>query len=173
MSFDFRMPYVPKGGGTYNAQTLEAGLFVWDGGGTRRDLGLAFQWILNPWMAEFGHIRVWTQQGDGAAWKSVAYLRPDIAAHRAALVLHPAGELANLQIDGNAVPVAMTRTPKASNWTTDWTPSWTSPAGRRLGSTNGWTSSSRAPPSRRAPISLRPRVHVARTGSPVLSLTFG
>ncbi len=118
-SFDFRMPYVPKGGGTYNAQTLEAGLFVWDGGGSRRDLGLAFQWILNPWMAEFGHIRVWAQQGDGVVWKSVSYLRPDTETHRAILVLHPAGQLASLHIDGNAIPVAMTRTPKASNWTSD------------------------------------------------------
>jgi hypothetical protein len=43
-------------GGAYSAQTVDIGLFVWEGATTQLDYGTAFQWVLNPWMSSFGDI---------------------------------------------------------------------------------------------------------------------
>lgn len=59
--FKFRLPYLPSTDNfDLNAQTLEGGIFVWDGSRTRLDYGVGFQWVLNPWMDIYGEIRTWT-----------------------------------------------------------------------------------------------------------------
>ncbi len=49
-TYKFRLPYLPTAdtNADLNAQTLEGGIFVWDGSQTRLDYGMAFQWGLNP-----------------------------------------------------------------------------------------------------------------------------
>lgn len=58
-----------------NAQTVEAGLFVWDGLETRLDYGAAFQWGLNPFdEGRFGKVRASIEGVSAAAWsRSVAH----------------------------------------------------------------------------------------------------
>ncbi len=114
---DFRIPFVPS---TTNwdmsAQTVEIGLFVWDGAASRLDHGIAMQWILNPWVPNFGAIRVWQQTEQGPAWRQVAHLPPDDRWHRASLEFDADKALAVLAIDGVSIPIATTLTPKPSSW---------------------------------------------------------
>ncbi|GGQ47893.1 hypothetical protein [Couchioplanes azureus] len=119
-SYQFRMPYLPAtAGGAFNAQTVEGGLFVWDGLGTRVDHGTAFQWVLNPWLPNFGQLLVWSDGEDGTgAWIAGGYLKPDTEWHTARFVVDPADQRVELSIDGNALPVPYCRTPK-TGWGTD------------------------------------------------------
>lgn len=108
-AYAFRLPFVPsRSGGTLNAQTVEGGLFVWDG---TLDHGTAFQWVLNPWSADFGRIQVWA----GERWRAVGYRRPDTAWHRVVFEVDPAGRTSKLLLDGKRLPVSWSSTTK-SGW---------------------------------------------------------
>jgi hypothetical protein len=114
-SFSFRLPYLPTTGAwPDNAQTLEGGFFIWDGGATRLDYGLAFQWVLNPWMPTFGAIRCWS----GTQWLSLGYLTPDTNWHTAQLSFDRRAMQAGLLLDGSPVPIALTSTVK-DGWGTE------------------------------------------------------
>lgn len=77
----FRLPYMPSIDNTdENGQTMDAGLFVWDGMGTMMDWGMAFQWGLNP-RERFGEIRVNIEGVSAAAWEPVGYFAPDTEWH--------------------------------------------------------------------------------------------
>jgi hypothetical protein len=123
--YEFRLPYLPDTGNTdLNGQTLEGGLFIWDGAATRLDYGLAFQWILNPWgtgVAEFGTIRCWTDitDDDGDRWQNVGYLEPDTSWHELRLVFDCRRQTTALTIDGNHYPCCHTATPKPAEWGTE------------------------------------------------------
>ncbi|MEU7902990.1 hypothetical protein [Actinoplanes sp. NPDC049118] len=114
-SYSFQMPFVPStAGGPRNAQTVEGGLFVWDGLNTRVDHGTAFQWLLNPWDANFGKIRVWT----GSSWQAAGYLKPDTAWHQVSFLVDPSGQRVELSIDGTQISAPYSQTPK-SGWGTE------------------------------------------------------
>ena len=116
-SVEFRQPQeISKLRGRHKAQTLEIGLFVWDGIDTRKDHGFALQWVLNPWMREFGQIRVWEETPDGPRWQSAGYLAPDTEWHTAEFEYQPTTDTAVLRIDGVEIEVNETLTPKPANW---------------------------------------------------------
>lgn len=118
VSFDFSMPYVPSPSAwPDNAQTVEGGFFVWDGPASRLDYGLAFQWVLNPWMSSFGDIRTWSNI-DGGRWVTSGHLNPDTEWHRSEFILDSAAGTCALLIDGAQIPAAFTANPK-SGWGTE------------------------------------------------------
>ncbi|OJF10522.1 hypothetical protein [Couchioplanes caeruleus] len=118
--YEFRLPYLPStAGGPFNAQTVEGGLFVWDGLDTRVDHGTAFQWVLNPWLPNYGQIQVWSDGEDGnGAWIPGGYLKPDTEWHSARFLVNPADRRVELSIDGTLFPAPYCRTPKIG-WGTD------------------------------------------------------
>lgn len=114
--FRFRLPYVPSiDNFELNAQTLEGGLFVWDGSGTRLDYGMGFQWLLNPWMNNFGEMRTW-RDINGGQWESVGYLKPDTVWHEIRFTVDFRIETTSLKIDGVRYPSCFTATPKPEYW---------------------------------------------------------
>lgn len=116
---EFRLPQLPTTSNwSYNAQTLEVGLFVWDGPDTRTDYGIAIQWVLNPWVPEFGSIRVWSQNQAGPAWKAVDTLVPDTDWHHLALLYRPDTSNATLRIDNDPIAIDETITNKHDDWGT-------------------------------------------------------
>jgi hypothetical protein len=109
VQYAFRLPYLPaRGSWPDNAQTAEGGFFVWDGAATRLDYGVAFQWILNPWMPTFGTIRTWT----GTVWNNSAYLPVDTDWHIVSMTFDPRHSAASISIDNTPIPAALTTTPK-------------------------------------------------------------
>jgi hypothetical protein len=117
-SYSFRLSYVPStAGGALNAQTVEGGLFVWDGLDTRLDHGTAFQWILNPWMPNFGQIMAWSGT-NGGSWTPAGYLKPDTTAHTVAMSVDPARRLVSLAIDAATLPAPYSAIAK-KGWGTD------------------------------------------------------
>ncbi|GLY07051.1 hypothetical protein [Actinoplanes sp. NBRC 101535] len=117
-NYQFAMPYVPStAGGERNAQTVEGGLFVWDGLDTRVDHGTAFQWVLNPWDPNFGQIQIWTS-ANGGSWANGGYLKPDTAWHTVAMTVDPVKKKVELVIDGKNLNAPYSVTPK-SGWGTD------------------------------------------------------
>lgn len=114
--FKFRLPFLPSTDNfDLNAHTLEGGIFIWDGGGSRLDYGVGFQWILNPWMDIFGEIRIWTET-NGGQWESVGYLAPDIQWHEIRIVVDFPRRTTSVNIDGNGYPSSLSRTPKPETW---------------------------------------------------------
>lgn len=114
--FRFRLPYVPSiDNFQLNAQTLEGGLFVWDGEGTRLDYGLGFQWLLNPWMSNFGEMRVW-RDVNGGQWESTGFLKPDIAWHEIEFVVDFQKEATLLKIDETRYPSCFAATSRPAYW---------------------------------------------------------
>ena len=111
-SIDFRVPAVPSTTGSFRAQTIEIGLFVWDGIDTRLDHGLAMQWVLNPWVPEYGAVRVWRNTARGPRWERVGYLEPDIAWHTVSIRYRPKSGLVQLRLDQQRIDVSPTLTPK-------------------------------------------------------------
>jgi hypothetical protein len=111
--FSFRLPYLPsKAAGRHrNGQTIEGGLFVWDGSGTRVDHGTAFQWVLNPWEPLFGKLQVWTDR-KGGSWATVGRLKPDKKWHTVNFLVDPVNQAVKLSIDGRGIPAPYSRTPK-------------------------------------------------------------
>lgn len=96
---EFRLPYLPSVSNTEeNAQTLEVGLFVWDGLTTKLDSGMAFQWGLNPY-ERFGEVRSSIEGVSAAAWEPVGYLEPDTEWHTCTMVVDYPGQSTLLQID--------------------------------------------------------------------------
>lgn len=117
-SLSFRTPTKPEAiSGQPNAQTVEVALFVWDGANTRRDIGLALQWVINPWHSSFGAIRTWTSEGDESRWSEpVAWLEPSDEWHSVEMELDARALTASMMLDGTKVPAQCTRTTKPDNW---------------------------------------------------------
>ena len=114
--YEFRLPFIPSTvSWPSNAQTLEASFFVWDGIQTRLDYGMAFQWILNPWLSSFGTIRVWTDL-NGGEWHDAGYLAPDMGWHRMQMVVDYQQQSTALLIDGFPFLSAFAVIPKPATW---------------------------------------------------------
>lgn len=93
-------------------QTVEGGLFVWDGAETQLDYGAAFQWIVNPKSPGYGKVFAWYATPDGVReWRAVGTLKPDTAWHRVEVVVSPSSGTATLSIDNGSifVPDALAR----------------------------------------------------------------
>jgi hypothetical protein len=112
--YQFRLPTLPATGAEFNGQTVEGGLFVWDGANTRLDYGTAFQWIVNPWLPECGQINVWADE----AWVPAGFLKPDTAWHTARFLVAPDVRKARLAIDRTHFDVPYSQTTK-DGWGTD------------------------------------------------------
>lgn len=131
--FEFQLPYLPATTNTeLNAQTLESGLFIWDGSGTRLDYGLAFQWMLNPWGGgdnfAFGDLRCWTDK-EGGQWQKVGELDPvtiwgegEDDWHEVEMVLDFRRQTTSLKIGGVYYPSQFTAIPKPEDWGTETAP---------------------------------------------------
>lgn len=117
--YKFRMPYVPSQINLdLNAQTLEGGIFLWDGINTRLAYGMGFQWILNPWGvtgSQFGDIRAWTDTNDGQ-WVNVGHINPDTEWHEVNMTLNFREKTTSLMIDGQPYTSYFAGTTKFDNW---------------------------------------------------------
>lgn len=114
-----RTPVTPQQvSGMPNGQTVEMALFVWDGKNSRRDIGLALQWVINPWSKNFGALRTWTSSGDTSRWSPdpVAWLDPNDEWQFVEMRLHPSQRDASLAINGLEIPAQCTETTKPDNW---------------------------------------------------------
>lgn len=120
--FAFRLPYLPATSNIeLNGQTVEGGIFIWDGRDSYLDYGIAFQWMVNPWGGDdfsFGDIRCWTDR-DGGSWAKVGALQPDTLWHDVKFVLDCQRETTALTIDGIRYPSSFTGTTKPETWGTE------------------------------------------------------
>jgi hypothetical protein len=120
--FEFRLPYIPTvGNWVNNAQTFETSFFVWDGSGSRIDYGMAWQWILNPWMSNFGEVRAWMSSAtatvpENGAWHSVGQLGIDTNWHRAKLIVDYGAQATALLIDDTHYLCTFSATSRPSTW---------------------------------------------------------
>ncbi|WP_201365721.1 hypothetical protein [Dictyobacter formicarum] len=120
VGYTFRLPYLPSTNNTSeNAQTLEGGLFVWDGANTRLDYGAAFQWRLNPWAPDFGKLYAWQANADAGRWQEISYLKPDTAWHHMEIRLNIPAQQATLSIDDLQDTSAFSRVTKPADWGTE------------------------------------------------------
>lgn len=113
--YQFRLPFVPKAdpNSPVNGETIEGGFFVWDGKTTRRDYGVAFQWVINPWDPRFGNINSW--KGD-AGWEKNGKLALDTEWHEVWMVVDCKLKTASLVIDGMPIPCYFSTTKKSKCW---------------------------------------------------------
>ncbi len=116
-SVSFRLPYLPQQdtSSTLNGQTMECGIFIWDGPGKRKDFGMAFQWLINPWGDEEdpqGTIRVW----NGAGWIHVGQKTVDTKWHTAKMAVDFTRKTTQLIIDNKYYPSQYSTTTKPSWW---------------------------------------------------------
>lgn len=87
-------------GHSERGQTLEGGLFIWDGATTKLDYGAAFQWRVNPFESDYGKIYTWRAIPEGERyWKEVGYLEPDTNWHKLNITLNLETQTATLTID--------------------------------------------------------------------------
>ena len=114
-SYEFRMPTLdtPTNPGI-KAQTVEGGLFIWDGGGNRRDHGLGFQWVLNPWDPKYGAIQTWSMSRAG--WTDTGYLEPDNEWHLFEAMVDHRQNKACILLDGEEFSTKYTQRRKPSYW---------------------------------------------------------
>jgi len=98
--YKLKIPYVISTSNIdFNGQTVEGGLFVWDGSDTQLDYGLAFQWVINPFDVDYKKIRYW----DGSSWQSLGVsLEPDNKYHTIEFQLDIPNSEAYLKIDSIA-----------------------------------------------------------------------
>lgn len=112
----FRLPDPPAQDNTKpNGETVEMGIFVWDGANTRLDYGVAYQWKINPWNEEFGTMQYW----DKTKWVPAGKVTPDTAWHEIQFVINFKEKTTEVKIDGVVFPSLFSATPKASDWGTE------------------------------------------------------
>ncbi len=106
--YKFRLPYLPQKdtNSALNGQTIEGGIFVWDGVTEKIDKGIAFQWVINPWAS--GTINTW----NGTGWDAVGSMSLDTTWHEVTMVVDYQRELTALKIDGNPISTIFSRTAK-------------------------------------------------------------
>ena len=97
--YSFKLPYFPSTSSVdYNGQTIEGGLFVWDGKNSKIDYGIAFQWIVNPWLDPI--ISIW----NGTGWDKIGSLPLDSLYHVIKFTLDVQNKNAWLTLDGYEYP---------------------------------------------------------------------
>ncbi len=117
-SYEFRLTSLPTiADFRANGQTVEGGFFIWDGGGTRRDYGIGFQWVINPWDPNFGAIRRWSMANSG--WQPSSFAEPDLDWHRVDMTVEPRRNKAAIAFDGIGGHTIYTRRKKPDYWGTE------------------------------------------------------
>jgi hypothetical protein len=116
-SVSFRLPYLPvqDSNATLNGQTVEGGIFIWDGPNTRLDYGMAFQWLVNPWGAGKnppGSLFIW----NGAAWVRIGKLPVNTAWHTLRMVVDFKRRTTLLLLDNKVQLSRFSATSKDSTW---------------------------------------------------------
>ncbi|MBI5823680.1 MAG: twin-arginine translocation signal domain-containing protein [Chloroflexi bacterium] len=116
-SFLFRLPYLPEQNInlTLNGQTVECGIFIWDGAATRQDYGMAFQWLINPWGDQEdpqGTLRAW----NGNRWVHVGQKNVDTKWHTAKMAVDFSRKTTQLVIDNKYYPSQYSITTKPPTW---------------------------------------------------------
>jgi hypothetical protein len=116
-SASFRLPYLPvqDPNSTLNSQTVEGGIFIWDGPSTRLDYGMAFQWLVNPWgddKGPSGSLRVW----DGRDWVRVGKMTVDTKWHTLKMVVDFKRKSTLLLIDNIYQLSRFSKTTKDDTW---------------------------------------------------------
>ena len=112
-SVSFRLPYLPTQNSTFNGQTVEGGIFIWDGPNTRLDYGMAFQWLVNPYdTGAFGSLRVW----NGSGWVRVGQLDVDTDWHTLKMVVDFKRKSTLLLIDNKYQLSRFSETAKDNTW---------------------------------------------------------
>lgn len=116
-SVSFRLPYLPAQdpNATLNGQTVEGGIFIWDGPNTRLDYGMAFQWLVNPWgdnKGPSGSLRVW----NGTAWIRVGQMAVNTNWHTLKMVVDFQRQSTLLLIDNKYQLSRFSRTAKDASW---------------------------------------------------------
>jgi hypothetical protein len=116
--YDFRLPFlpVPDENESLSAQTLEGGIFIWDGKATRLDYGMGFQWILNPW-SNSSTIYTWqTDEAGIGQWVYAGKLELYTEWHTINMVVDYQMQITSLTIDNNAYQSQFTGTQKPPHW---------------------------------------------------------
>lgn len=111
--YRFRLPHeLTTDNRDFSAQTIEGGLFVWDGAGERLEHGVGFQWTVNPWSEKYGHLKIWTKEG----WLQAGHLEADREWHTVSFTLDPANQLGQICLDDHCVGNVYTRFEKPDSW---------------------------------------------------------
>jgi hypothetical protein len=116
-SVSFGLPYLPVQNptATLNGQTVEGGIFIWDGPNTRLDYGMGFQWFVNPWgdgNLPPGALRVW----NGKGWIRVGQLAVDTNWHTLKMVVDFKRKSTLLLIDNKYQLSRFSNTTKDPSW---------------------------------------------------------
>jgi hypothetical protein len=100
-SYEFRLPQLPTApGATLRPETVEGGLFIWDGANTRLDHGAAFQWRVNPASPDYGKLYTWRADGVNRFWVEIGRIEPDTNWHSLRLEIDPRVRRAAIAVDG-------------------------------------------------------------------------
>lgn len=113
--YKFRLPYIPSPNldSEFLGETIEGGLFVWDGRKSRLDYGIAYQWIVSPRNDdEFGQIRTW----DGTGWVPVGNLPIDQKYHSVTMTVDFARRTTALLIDQQPYSAQFSQTQRSTDW---------------------------------------------------------
>lgn len=108
----FRLPYDLGSDFSLRPQTIEGGFFTWDGSGSRLDIGLGWQWILNPSDKDYGYIRTWTSSQGKGKWQRLLKLEPDTIWHEVEMIVDYRDNKAYLSIDQKKHEVQLSETQK-------------------------------------------------------------
>lgn len=116
-SVSFRLPYLPAPdpAATLNGQTVEGGIFIWDGPRTRLDYGMAFQWLVNPWgddKGPSGSLRIW----NGKGWIRIGRIPVDTKWHNLKITVDFKRKCTLLLIDNIIRLSRFSKTTRDSTW---------------------------------------------------------
>jgi hypothetical protein len=112
-SYEFRLPYLPTDPATpLRGQSIEGGLFIWDGAVTKLDHGAAFQWRVNPASPDYGKLYTWRADGLNRFWVQIGRIEPDTQWHRLRIEIDPAASRAALSVDNIVDSLALAREAK-------------------------------------------------------------
>lgn len=113
--YRFRLPHaLTTDNREFSAQTIEGGLFIWDGAGQRLEHGVGFQWTINPWSKKYGWVKSWS--GESQDWLQAGYLEPDQAWHTLSFNLDPRNGLGLICLDDHCVGDVYASFPKPDSW---------------------------------------------------------
>ncbi len=105
--FIFNLPAKPsRQNKNYSVHAVECGLFIRDGSTTKKQFGVLFRWIVNPWREDLGRIYVW----DGAEWRPETVLQPDSLQHTVTFILDRMDKTGSIQIDDHKIAGACSET---------------------------------------------------------------
>lgn len=110
----FRLPHMPsEDDQSLNGETVEMGLFVWDGKNTRLDYGTAYQWKINPGDHDnYGVMQYWNKE----KWVPAGKIEPDTEWHEIQMIVNFKTKTTEVKIDGVSYPSKFSQTAKASDW---------------------------------------------------------